>query len=283
MKKVSLLLALIMSNFLFGQLRNNSFNLDNNSGDLMLRRYSENDLIWKRALVTTPIELIMNYGGDFSNGILVDGEGLRINKYIQINQASNVNNNSSGIIASSTQGDDFLYDGKYINHYGFGFHDFKDNSSPANGHNAYVSSYWGIDFFSHGQNRLRINHNGYVGIGTVNPDSKLTVKGDIHCEEVLVDLEVPADYVFQKYYTGSSSLKEDYTMPTLEEIETFTKENHHLPNVPSAKKIQEGGLQLKEMTNLLLQKIEELTLYTIEQEKRIKALEAQVQATKKKK
>lgn len=132
-------------------------------------------------------------------------------------------------------------------------------------------------------NAFKINSLGNVGIGTVNPDSKLTVKGDIHCEEVLVDLEVPADYVFQKYYTGSSSLKEDYTMPTLEEIETFTKENHHLPNVPSAKKIQEGGLQLKEMTNLLLQKIEELTLYTIEQEKRIKALEAQVQATKKKK
>ncbi|WP_299678466.1 hypothetical protein [uncultured Tenacibaculum sp.] len=128
-----------------------------------------------------------------------------------------------------------------------------------------------------------ITEEGNMGIGSVNPDSKLTVKGDIHCEEVLVDLEVPADYVFQKYYTGSSSLKEDYTMPTLEEIETFTKENHHLPNVPSAKKIQEGGLQLKEMTNLLLQKIEELTLYTIEQEKRIKALEAQVQATKKKK
>jgi len=124
---------------------------------------------------------------------------------------------------------------------------------------------------------------GKVGIGTRNPDSKLTVKGQIHCQEVLVDLAVPADYVFQKYYTGASSLKEDYIMPTLEEVETFTKENHHLPNVPSAKTIQEGGLQLKEMTNVLLQKIEELTLYTIEQEKRIKALEAQLHTSKKKK
>lgn len=114
---------------------------------------------------------------------------------------------------------------------------------------------------------------GMIGIGTKNPDEKLTVKGKIHSEEVRVDLQVPADYVFQKYYNGSSTLKEDYNMPTLEEVEEFTKANHHLPEIPSATQIKEEGLHLKEMTNLLLQKIEELTLYTIEQEKRIKALE----------
>ncbi len=118
--------------------------------------------------------------------------------------------------------------------------------------------------------------NGNVGIGTSNPDEKLTVKGTIHCEEVLVDLQVPADYVFEKYYEGASTLKATYTMPTLEEVEAFTKKNHHLPAMPSAAQIQEEGLQLKEMTNLLLQKIEELTLYTIEQEKRIKSLEAKL-------
>ncbi len=135
-----------------------------------------------------------------------------------------------------------------------------------------------------GTERFRVKKsNGFVGIGTTSPDAKLTVKGQIHCEEVLVDLEVPADYVFEKYYTGTSILKEDYTMPTLEEVEVYTKENHHLPNVPSAKIIQAEGLELKKMTNLLLQKIEELTLYTIEQEKRIKALEAKLHTSKKKK
>lgn len=126
-----------------------------------------------------------------------------------------------------------------------------------------------------------ITSDAKVGIGSINPDSKLTVKGKIHCEEVVVDLSVPADYVFQKYYTGSAPLKQDYTMPTLKEIENFTKKNHHLPNIPSAKKIQEEGLELKEMTNLLLQKIEELTLYTIEQEKRIQLLEKQLTISKK--
>lgn len=111
-----------------------------------------------------------------------------------------------------------------------------------------------------------------VGIGTDYPDQKLTVKGKIHAEEVIVDLQIPADYVFEKYYTGKSSLKADYSLPTLEEVEQFTKENKHLPNIPSAKEIQEKGLQLGEMTNLLLQKIEELTLYTIELKKEIEQL-----------
>ncbi len=112
---------------------------------------------------------------------------------------------------------------------------------------------------------------GKVGIGTMNPKHRLDVNGTIHAREVKVDLSHSADYVFEKYYTGSSTLKADYSMPTLEEVETFTKENNHLPNIPSAKEIKAEGLHLKEMTNLLLQKIEELTLYTIEQEKRLDA------------
>ena len=124
-----------------------------------------------------------------------------------------------------------------------------------------------------------IKYNGKVGIGTNNPDKKLTVNGTIHCKEVKVDLNVPADYVFEKYYNGTSTLKADYTMPTLEEVAIYTKENNHLPEMPSAQEIKKNGLHLKEMTNLLLQKIEELTLYAIEQEKRINALEAKLVTT----
>lgn len=131
-----------------------------------------------------------------------------------------------------------------------------------------------------GQKLVVIKNNGNFGIGSQNPDSRLTVKGKIHCEEVKVDLQVPADYVFEKYYTGTSILKADYKMFTLEEVEEFIKKNNHLPEVPSAKQIKEEGLHLKEMTNLLLQKIEELTLYTIEQEKRIKKLESQIEKIK---
>lgn len=117
---------------------------------------------------------------------------------------------------------------------------------------------------------------GNVGIGTTNPDQKLAVKGKIHAEEVIVDLLVPADYVFQKYYTGTSALKSEYVMPTLAEVEAYTKANNYLPNVPSAQEIKANGLQLGEMSNILLQKVEELTLYIIEQNKKIEALEAKI-------
>lgn len=122
---------------------------------------------------------------------------------------------------------------------------------------------------------------GKVGIGTENPTEKLTVNGKILAEEVRIEADVAPDYVFQKYYTGTSTLKKEYVMPTLEEVEAFTKKYHHLPEVPSAKEIQKEGLHLKQITTLLLQKVEELTLYTIEQEKRIKQLEQQLAKDKK--
>ncbi|WP_314242221.1 tail fiber protein [Empedobacter tilapiae] len=125
--------------------------------------------------------------------------------------------------------------------------------------------------------RSAVNHtNGYVGIGTTNPDEKLTVKGKIHAEEIIVDLAVPADYVFQKYFTGKSELKADYEFPKLDEVEKFVKENNHLPGIPSAKEIQEKGLRVGEMNNLLLQKIEELTLLLIEQNKKMAQQEERI-------
>ncbi|WP_422860392.1 hypothetical protein ACOKFD_05905 [Flagellimonas sp. S174] len=102
--------------------------------------------------------------------------------------------------------------------------------------------------------------NGFVGIGTISPDMKLTVKGKIHAEEVKIDLSVPApDYVF----------KEDYELRTLNEVEQFIEENNHLPEIPSAKEFEQNGVMQAEMDMNLLKKIEELTLYTIQQEKKI--------------
>ncbi|MEL4309120.1 hypothetical protein [Joostella sp. CR20] len=105
---------------------------------------------------------------------------------------------------------------------------------------------------------------GNVGIGTTTPDAKLTVKGNIHTQEIKVDLAgaVAPDYVFN----------DDYRLKTLEEVEAHIKENGHLPNIPSAKAMEEEGINLKEMNLKLLEKIEELMLYTIEQQKMIQEL-----------
>jgi hypothetical protein len=100
-----------------------------------------------------------------------------------------------------------------------------------------------------------LNSNGYVGIGTTTPDALLAVSGQIHAEEVVVDLNVPGpDYVFDN----------DYKLPSLEEIQNYITTNNHLPEVPSAKEMEEKGINVGEMNMVLLKKIEELTLYLIE-------------------
>ena len=108
---------------------------------------------------------------------------------------------------------------------------------------------------------------GNVGIGTLLPDEKLTVKGKIHTQEVRVDMSGPLvpDYVFA----------EEYKLKSLAEIENYIKQNKHLPEIPSATEIEKNGLMLAEMNMILLKKIEELTLHVIEQNKRIEKLEKQ--------
>ncbi len=107
--------------------------------------------------------------------------------------------------------------------------------------------------------------NGNMGVGTRYPDAKLTVNGDIHTREVRVDLDgaLAPDYVFAA----------DYNLKCLEEVQNYISENGHLPNIPSAKEMEENGVLLKEMNLKLLEKIEELTLYTLEQEKAIQQLQ----------
>lgn len=120
---------------------------------------------------------------------------------------------------------------------------------------------------------------GMIGIGTSEPDQKLTVKGKIHTQEILVDLNgaVAPDYVFEKYYLGHSYLKSNYKLLDLKSLEAFLKQNHHLPAIPSAQKLNQEGLELKKMNLLLLQKIEELTLYTLEQQHQLDMLQDQIQ------
>lgn len=112
--------------------------------------------------------------------------------------------------------------------------------------------------------RVRINENGNVGIGTNSPDTKLAVNGTIHTKEVKVDLLSPMvpDYVFAN----------DYKLKTLPEVEKYIKENSHLPEIASAREFEKNGVLLAEMNMKLLKKVEELTLYAIEQEKKTEKL-----------
>jgi hypothetical protein len=95
---------------------------------------------------------------------------------------------------------------------------------------------------------------GNVGIGTSNPDAKLTVNGKIKAEEIQVIVDVPADYVFEP----------NYKLMPLSEVANYVQQNKHLPNVPSAEVIKETGWNVGEMNNKLLEKVEEITFYLIE-------------------
>lgn len=97
-------------------------------------------------------------------------------------------------------------------------------------------------------------------------DYSLYVKNGILTEKVKVALTGTvgwADYVFE----------ENYELTPLAELETFIKENKHLPNVPSELDLKKSGIDMQEMFKIQMEKIEELILYVIEQEKRIKKLE----------
>jgi hypothetical protein len=128
--------------------------------------------------------------------------------------------------------------------------------------------------FSPGVERFTITSDGNVGIGTTNPNQKLTVNGTIYGKEVKVDLNVPGpDYVFEP----------TYQLPSLTETEAYIKAHKHLPEVPSAKEMEANGINLSEMNMLLLKKVEELTLHVIELKKRDEAMQKELNALKKKK
>ena len=129
----------------------------------------------------------------------------------------------------------------------------------------------------HSRSWCWFNTGGNFGINTSAPQYQLDVRGTIFgtglivdgaikAQEIIVTPTPTADYVFDK----------DYSLPSLQEVESYVKENKHLPEIPSATEMEQNGVNINELTIQLLKKIEELTLYTIEQEKRIKLLEQQL-------
>ena len=114
---------------------------------------------------------------------------------------------------------------------------------------------------------------GNVIIGTTDIQGhKLAVDGSILAEKVKIKNSMYwPDYVFEK----------EYPLPNLVEVESFISENKHLPEIPSANEIAKNGQDLGEMNRLLLQKVEELTLYLIQEHKQLEVHKRELEVLKK--
>ncbi|OEK00460.1 hypothetical protein BFP97_02565 [Roseivirga sp. 4D4] len=124
-----------------------------------------------------------------------------------------------------------------------------------------------------------ISIRGSLGIGVTNPSEKLQVignaiiNGNIESKKVKVTANpgsVP-DYVFAS----------DYKLRSLAELESYVNTNKHLPNIPSAKEVENNGQDVGDMQLKLLEKVEELVLYTIEQQKQLEKQQKEIEALKK--
>lgn len=104
-----------------------------------------------------------------------------------------------------------------------------------------------------------------------NGDVHLRLCGDFFAREVNINAGIGwCDYVFAS----------DYKLRSLGEVEAFIKENKHLPEVPSEKEVYEEGISVTEMLQIQMKKIEELTLYTIQQQKELEELRALLKVQK---
>ena len=134
--------------------------------------------------------------------------------------------------------------------------------------------------------------NGNVGIGVEDPQAKLHVAGKILCtgeievadlnsnsinvnslnaKDIQMDMHGAADYVFE----------DNYDLKSLSEVESYVNEHKHLPGMPSAAEMDANGVSVSKMSNLLLEKVEELTLHMIKLEKENAALKAKVESLSK--
>lgn len=120
--------------------------------------------------------------------------------------------------------------------------------------------------FSATNARMVINSNGNIGIGMSNPTELLSVNGNIRTRKVIVTQQSWSDFVFG----------EGYRLRSLSEVDEFIKTHRRLPDIPSEKDVADQGVDVGDMQAKLLQKIEELTLYVIEQEQQIRQLRQQI-------
>lgn len=259
MKRTLLLVCTITASSIFAQSWNTIGNAGTNSSNNFIGTTDNQDLVFKTN--NTERMKISSTGSVAIGGPVVD-PNIAFKTYGRAQFHSNANADAfqiSNLLPNLNAGVDlawFVYDKYQPNDVGL-----LTLSAPL------FSGDWAKPLFS-------VRANGKVLIGTsMNTalsgcsdcnEYRLFVKDGIKAEKIKVENPSSngwADYVFKK----------DYKLRSLEEVEKHISEKGHLPNIPSAKEVEKDGINLGEMDAKLLEKIEELTLYSIEQNKQLKS------------
>ena len=146
-----------------------------------------------------------------------------------------------------------------------------------------TTSNHGIEIGTNGSSAMYIGNgqNLFLGFDKINADAisdALKTKYNVFVKKGILSV----DYAIAPINTWSDFVfKQDYHLKPLEEVESFIEENGHLPDVPSAETVKQEGYSQHEINKILLQKIEELTLYTIRQQKEIENMKRDIQKTDK--
>ena len=243
----------------------------------------------KVGIGTTTPEYTLDVNGDakssnvHTNNIYLVGEELKIRKLLDTTPTDNLDNSgSSGDSDNMDDTDDpdrAGYTRDIMTFKSNGYVGIGTTSPSKKLHvqgDTYLSGNVGIGTTSPSK-KLHVQGDTYMSgnvcIGTTdNHNYKLAVKGQIGAEKItLVNVTNWSDYVFEP----------DYNFMSIGELEEFVKENKHLPNIPNKEEVCKNGQDVGEINRLLLEKIEELTLYIIQQDAKMTNLQEQINELKK--
>ena len=217
----------------------------------------------------------MRLGANNENRITIDGTGkIGIGTTVPVSKLHIISNGNSG--RSPNSNTSLFTESGGNNYLEIATPDNGERgvmfSNPTDGNSGGIYYYNKDMYFNTNSNdrRMTILANGNIGIGTNTPNNKLDVKGIMRAEELMVETGW-ADYVFEP----------EFKLKSLKEVEHFIKINKHLPDILPASTIQEKGLPVAAMTTKMMQKIEELTLYIIDQDKKILEIQKQLLNLKK--
>jgi hypothetical protein len=232
---------------------------------------------------TNPTEKLTVEGNASITGNIIVHDSLKIGKTLRIDSLSGVgykfdslSTNSYKLVFSDKDGNlvskltGFNCGVSYVGNPAFpwiagGNYIWSSHGSNPNINTIGTCNNYSFRLITNSEERMRITEDGNVLIGkssqTSGADYKLDVAGKIRADKVVVNT-TGADFVFEK----------DYSLMSLVDLEKSIWQNKHLPGVPSASEMQSNGMSLGETNTLLLQKIEEQTLYIIDLQKQIDKL-----------